>query len=110
MQSPGYSFWNLPADQVLARLGSSPTGLTEDEAKKRAAANAGDKIGTVRRSGALRLFLEQFKSPITLILMFSAFRRFAIVPAESTSRACALPLDCPPDDRIERLSPKSSAK
>src|SRR5579871_2499184 len=78
MQSPGDSFWSLPADQILSRLGSTPAGLTDDEARKRAAANAGDRIGTVRRFGALRLFLEQFKSPITLILMFSAGLSLAV--------------------------------
>lgn len=78
MQSTGDNFWSLPADQVLTSLGSSPAGLTEDEAQKRAAANAGDRIGTVRRFGALRLFLEQFKSPITLILMFSAGLSLAV--------------------------------
>ena len=72
-RAPATGFSVPPAD-----LGSGPAGLTVDEAAERVTAGVGERLRTHRQFGAVRLFLAQFKSPITLILMFSAVLSLAV--------------------------------
>src|SRR5690348_10007185 len=72
------AYWSASAAEVLAGLGSSPEGLTADEAAARVKAGAARRLATHRQFGPVRLFLAQFKSPITLILMFSAVLSLAV--------------------------------
>lgn len=67
-------YWAQPADQVIARLATSPTaGLSSEEAARRLALEA---AATRRGPGSLqalsRLLLRQFASPLVLILMLGA--------------------------------------
>ena len=55
---------------MLVKLQTTPQGLTEGEAQKRLAGNAGMQTGKPRTF--LLLLLAQFKSPIILLLIFSA--------------------------------------
>ena len=74
IHSPNAS-WSLDASQVLADLKSDPQGLSTAEAASRLAAQT-----PRRRSGrghdAFWLLVGQFKSPITIILMFAALLSF----------------------------------
>ncbi len=65
-------FWSRPAADVLAALGSSTDGLSEDEARERLKRAGPNLLRPRRRTGDLRLFFGQFKSPIILILLFAA--------------------------------------
>jgi P-type Mg2+ transporter len=63
------SYWSQPADQLLAALGSSPGGLSGDEAARRLAAYGPNALKARRRAAPLAFFLNQFKSPIILLLL-----------------------------------------
>jgi Mg2+-importing ATPase len=66
------SFWNLPAEQVLHQLKSSPQGLGSLEAQQRLIQYGANSLKQKRQSHTLLLLLNQFKSPIILILMAAA--------------------------------------
>ncbi len=66
------SFWNLPAEQVLDKLKSSLQGLSRPEAQQRLIQYGANSLKQKRQSNTLLLLLNQFKSPIILILMVAA--------------------------------------
>lgn len=66
------SFWSIAAKEMLQQLGTTLQGLTSDEAKRRLAQFGANVLKPKKRSDALSLFLAQFRSPITLILIFAA--------------------------------------
>ena len=66
------AFWSLPAAELLARLQTTPQGVTSDEARQRLTRYGSNLLTPKRRTDALSLLLTQFKSPITLILLFAA--------------------------------------
>src|SRR5262249_45004347 len=76
--SPAERFWSLPAGEVLARLGTTERGLSPAEARRRRWLAAHRRIDARPRTGAAGLFLAQFKSPITLILIASSILAFAL--------------------------------
>jgi len=69
-------YWNCSTDALLKTLASEPTGLNQDEADKRRAEAAANSLSAKPDSGPLHLFLLQFKSPITLLLIASALLSF----------------------------------
>jgi P-type Mg2+ transporter len=66
------SFWSLPAEQVLQQLKSSPQGLSRQEAQQRLIQYGANSLKQKRQSHTLPLLLNQFKSPIILILVAAA--------------------------------------
>ena len=66
------SFWNLPAEQVLHQLKSSLYGLSRKDAQQRLSEYGANSLKQKQKSNALTLLLNQFKSPIILILMAAA--------------------------------------
>ena len=68
-------FWSVPTAELLPKLQTTAQGLTGAEAQHRLAGTGG--MGKPHRSvAALLLLLSQFKSPIILILIFSAVLSF----------------------------------
>jgi Mg2+-importing ATPase len=64
-------FWSKSIDTVAAQVFSSASGLSEDDAQ-RILQNVGpNRIHAKKRLTRLDLFLNQFKSPIVLILIFA---------------------------------------
>jgi Mg2+-importing ATPase len=61
-------FWALPLQDVLAEVGAGVTGLTDDEARRRLAAWGPNLVAPPRTHRGVRLLLEQFTSPIIVIL------------------------------------------
>ena len=61
----------ISGDQTLDELKSSRTGLSNEEAKKRATQN-GLNVLTKSKNTALNIFLKQFKSSLIYLLMVSA--------------------------------------
>jgi Mg2+-importing ATPase len=60
-------YWSCPEDELFRSLGSSPKGLSSGDAAARK-----DKVAPLKagiHAGGLRLFLRQFKSPVTLMLV-----------------------------------------
>lgn len=66
------SFWNLPTEKLLEQLNSSPQGLTTSESQKRLIQYGANSLKQKRKSHTFSLLLNQFKSPIILILMGAA--------------------------------------
>jgi Mg2+-importing ATPase len=69
-------YWDRSADDVLQALGSSRDGLDSTEAAARLARVGPNRIGKRRRTSSLRLLLQQFQSPIILILVFASVLSF----------------------------------
>jgi P-type Mg2+ transporter len=65
-------FWSVPADRVLQDLHSSANGLSDREAKQRLIKYGTNSLKQQRKSSAIGLLINQFKSPIVLILIFAA--------------------------------------
>lgn len=59
----------LPVDEVLQRLGTGLNGLNDDEAHRRLEVYGYNEIREERRVSAFFIWLEQFKSPLILILL-----------------------------------------
>lgn len=70
------TFWALPATDVLTRLNTRETGLSQDDAKKIQQTAGLNLIKPKDKSSALGLFVSQFKSPISLILIGAAILSF----------------------------------
>jgi len=66
------TFWSRPAAELIAQLKTSPLGITSVEARQRLTRFGSNLLTPRKRSDSLALFLAQFKSPITLILLFAA--------------------------------------
>jgi len=70
-QTPFDSFWSIPPADLLPQLKTSIDGLTQTEAQSRLAGGAG--MGKQHPHWTMFiLLLSQFKSPIILILIFTA--------------------------------------
>ena len=65
-------FWSRKAEEVLKELESSPDGLTDEEAKKRLEKYGYNTIKEKEKLTTFELFINQFKSPLILLLIFAA--------------------------------------
>jgi Mg2+-importing ATPase len=65
------SYWSTPADGLLEALRSSQAGLPADEAAHRLATYGSNSLKIRRRVTPASLFLDQFKSPIILLLLLA---------------------------------------
>ncbi|MEH2361281.1 magnesium-translocating P-type ATPase [Nostoc sp.] len=66
------TFWSLPTDQVLQQTHSTTAGLSRQDAKQRLSEYGANSLKQKHKSSAWMLLLNQFKSPIILILIFAA--------------------------------------
>jgi Mg2+-importing ATPase len=66
-----YEYWSQPPDALLASLKSAPTGLSSAEAERRLSEVGLNSVSEKAQSTQWSLFLNQFKSPILLILLFA---------------------------------------
>jgi Mg2+-importing ATPase len=71
-QSTPAAYWSLPPGQLLSALASTTSGLEQADAESRIEQYGLNSIKAQRRATALGLFLNQFKSPLVLILIFAA--------------------------------------
>lgn len=71
-------FWNLGAEDTLHLLSSRPAGLNSAEAETRLAANPPLSSGTKTEYTAFFLFLLQFRSPVTLLLIVASLLSAAL--------------------------------
>ncbi len=69
-------FWSVPVDELLKHLRVTPDGLTNKEAKARIEQYGSNLLRPKKKSDTLTLLLNQFKSPIILILLFAAVLSF----------------------------------
>ena len=66
------AFWNKDQRDLYQLLQSSFDGLTTEEATDRQKRYGLNQLGSTANSTSLKLFLSQFKSPITLLLIGAA--------------------------------------
>lgn len=66
------SYWSVPAEELMRTLQSSAQGLLPEEAEARLKRIGSNDLQESRRHGLLRLFLDRFRSPLLLILIFAA--------------------------------------
>ena len=64
-------FWSIPVEELLTRLQTKIEGLTSEEADQRILRYGDNLLKSKKQNDALTLFLSQFKTPITLILLFA---------------------------------------
>lgn len=65
-------FWAAPASEILNILKAAPEGLTASEAESRLKQVGANTLKKSGNSSAIILFLMQFKSPLTLLLIAAA--------------------------------------
>ncbi|MBC7247218.1 MAG: magnesium-translocating P-type ATPase [Actinobacteria bacterium] len=65
-------FWSLSPEEALRRLGSSSAGLSSGEARSRLNRYGPNLLRPEKRKGKFSLLVNQFRSPIILILAFAA--------------------------------------
>lgn len=65
------AFWSLPEAAAFRRVNSSPAGLLSSEAAQRLRRYGVNSIRPKRTTTDVLLFLSQFKSPITLLLIIA---------------------------------------
>ncbi len=66
-----YSYWSKPADEVAERVNSSAQGLSQAAAQEILERVGPNRIQSKERMTPLGLFINQFKSPVVLILIFA---------------------------------------
>ena len=64
--------WNMPVDEVLNHIGTTPTGLTIEEARRRQDRYSSFRLKPRRDVRTLTILAAQFRSPIILILIVAA--------------------------------------
>lgn len=65
-------YWSLPRQAVLEALQSTEHGLASTDAAQRLTRYGPNRLDGRRRTQAWRLMLDQFRSPLVLILLFAA--------------------------------------
>ena len=77
-------FWNIPADELLASLGTTLKSLTQKDAEERLR-QSGSQINAAHvKTNEIKLFLSQVKSPVILLLLFAATLSFPLADAADT--------------------------
>jgi Mg2+-importing ATPase len=66
------AFWSVPASEMLRELQTGTEGLKSSEIEERLKTYGANILKPKKRSDTLKILLSQFKSPITLILLFAA--------------------------------------
>lgn len=72
------SFWHLSQEETFKQFSSGENGLTDKEAVKRLKTYGPNTIKTAANSSAIFLFLSQFKSPVTILLIVAALLSAAL--------------------------------
>jgi P-type Mg2+ transporter len=65
-------FWSVPASEMLRKLDTTADGLKSSELDDRLKRYGANVLKPKKRADSIKIFLSQFKSPITLILLFAA--------------------------------------
>ena len=71
MNQPESDFFSIPVEELLVRLQTRIEGLTSEDANQRILRYGDNLLKPKKQNNVLMLFLTQFKSPITLILLFA---------------------------------------
>jgi Mg2+-importing ATPase len=69
---PIQTYWQLSVPEALAALHSGQQGLSETEVQQRQQQYGSNVINERKKYSGLNLFLNQFKTPVTLLLILAA--------------------------------------
>src|SRR3989344_1976480 len=64
-----HPFWSMTPEETFRVLSSSPKGISEDEARERLSLFGSNIIDAAERLNGVRIFANQFRSPLILILV-----------------------------------------
>jgi P-type Mg2+ transporter len=64
-------FWSAPIETVLTELAARPDGLTQIEAERQQLRFGPNRRSDTRKTTPLGLLLNQFRSPLVLLLLFA---------------------------------------
>ena len=64
-------YWTQPEESLLGRLQSSASGISSADAGKRLETYGSNLLGGRKKSTRLSLFINQFKSPIVILLLIA---------------------------------------
>jgi Mg2+-importing ATPase len=64
-------YWSMQPDEIMGKLNSSSNGLSQNHAQEVLQRKGLNRIHSKEQTTPLGLFLNQFKSPIVLILIFA---------------------------------------
>lgn len=87
-QATPENYWSLAANELLSKLHTSEKGLSQQEGEERLKQYGMNVIQEQKQVTALILFLNQFKSPLVLILIFAAI--VSIIVGEWTDASIVL--------------------
>lgn len=73
-----FAFWSLPVPEMIQKLQTTEEGLSSSESSARLKKYGANLLKPKKRSNPLKILLSQFKSPITLILLFAAGLSFLL--------------------------------
>ena len=65
-------FYAMSGEETLSALGSTEQGLTSEEAMERLARYGPNELSEGRKISPLRIFLDQFKDYMVIILIIAA--------------------------------------
>ena len=69
-------FWTLSSDDIFNQLGTTNGGLTQEEAEKRLVRFGANLLKPKKKTDTLTLLVNQFRSPLVLILIIAAVLAF----------------------------------
>ena len=78
LEQPLDHFWSYPAAEVFQKLSCSEQGLSGSEAEARISQYGPNTMKADKHSPAIILFLSQFKSPITILLLAAVLLSMAL--------------------------------
>ena len=67
--SPADGWHAIPAEECLARLGSAPTGLSQEEAARRLASHGPNELAPAERVAALSILANQLRNVLIVVLL-----------------------------------------
>ncbi|MDD2729282.1 magnesium-translocating P-type ATPase [Malikia sp.] len=82
------AYWSRPAEALLKELAGDPHGLSQHEAAARLKQYGPNSLKAVKHATALGLFVNQFRSPLVLILMAASL--ISLLAAEWVDAAVVL--------------------
>ena len=71
MEQNSHPFWSIPVTELFVNLETTAGGLSPEAVKKHLALYGPNRLKPQKRSDAFTLLINQFKSPIILILLFA---------------------------------------
>ena len=81
VSQPNKPFWTLSSDDALNQLATNLNGLTRDEAQKRLLRFGANILKPKRKTDTLTLLINQFRSPLVLILIIAAILFWLLLEA-----------------------------